>query len=207
MMNFMKEIFLQNAFSSLKMSAVILLLFTLTKLITKRYTAGFRYYSWLAVILIFLIPFARLGINYTIDLSPAVTSGIHNIQTYYEEKAPEYSVTEEYRGYERIEKPDSNEVEYVPVTKTATSKNKIDITEVLAVIWLVGVFEYFALHYGRYIYFIRGLKRLSNAITDEGIRDCLTYEREQLNIKKPLKIRYSNFPYVKWDSHLEKSIL
>lgn len=189
--SFLKEIFLQNAFSSLKVSAVIILLFILTIPITKRYTAGFRYYSWLAVMLIFIIPFAKLGINYTINISPSVTSGIHNMRTWYEEKAPEYSVTEEYVGYERAEQNTEEKPESVQVIKTTTEKKRVDVTAILSVAWLIGVFGYFTLHYGRYIYFRRGLKRLSNRINDERICGYLDFERERLGISKPLKIRYS----------------
>lgn len=190
-MEFIKEIFLYNAFSSLKLSAVVILLFALTKPITKQYTAGFRYYSWLAVMLIFLIPFARLGIDYTINISPSVTNGINNIRTLYEEKAPEYSVTEEYSGYEHAETHDSEKAEYIPVTKTTTEKKRVDITAIFAVVWLIGVFVYFILHYGRYVYFRHGLKRLSNIISDDCICGCMNCEREKMKILKPLKIRYS----------------
>lgn len=192
-MNFIKEIFLQNAFSSLKVSAVIILLFILTIPITKRYTAGFRYYSWLAVMIIFLIPFAGLGIDYTVNISPSVTSGIHNMRTWYEGKAPEYSITEEYVGYERAEQntESGEKPEMVQVIKTTTEKKRVDVTVILTVVWLIGVFGYFALHYGRYIYFRRGLKRLSNRINDERICGYLDFERERLGISKPLKIRYS----------------
>ena len=77
MTELIKEIFLQNIFSSIKVSVVIILLFALTKPVTKRFTAGFRYYSWLAVMIIYLIPFAGLGVNYQIDLTP-ITADIRN---------------------------------------------------------------------------------------------------------------------------------
>lgn len=43
MTDLIKEIFLQVAVSSLKVSIIVLLLLTLTKLIEARYSAGFRY--------------------------------------------------------------------------------------------------------------------------------------------------------------------
>lgn len=193
-MEFIKEIFLQNSFASLKAAIVIILLFLLTKPITKRYTAGFRYYSWLAVMIIFLIPFGRLGIDYTINISPSVTSGIHSMRNWYEENAPEYSVTEEYIGYERAEQNTASEEkpERVQVTKTTTEKKRVDTTAVVAVIWIIGALGYFALHYGRYVYFRHGLKRLSSTINDESVCECLTAERKRLKISKPLKIRVSH---------------
>ena len=62
------QIFLQVVISSLKVSIIIILLLLLTKLIEQRYSAGFRYYSWLAVIIIFLIPFNSFGLNYKVEL-------------------------------------------------------------------------------------------------------------------------------------------
>lgn len=62
MTEIIKQIFEQNVISSIKFSVVIILLLVLTKPIMKRYTTWFRYYSWLAVMLVFLIPFGKLGI-------------------------------------------------------------------------------------------------------------------------------------------------
>ena len=190
-MNFIKEIFLQNAFSSVKLSFVIILLFALTKPITRRYTAGFRYYSWLALMLIFLVPFSSLGISYTINLPQNITSKIHNIQTAYEEKAPEYLVTEEYTGYEYVENPESGKQEHVPVIKSAKMKKKVDVSAILALIWAGGVIWYFALHYGRYAYFRRGLRRLGRAVEDESIEGCMKEECANLGIKKAPKLKHS----------------
>lgn len=189
-MELLKEIFLQNAFSSFKLSAVVILLFALTKPITKRYTAGFRYYSWLAVMLVFLIPFGAMGISYTVNFSP-LTKAVNTqpLRTWYEENAPTYSVTEEYNGYKRVELPDSEEYEYVPVVKTATAKKQIDVKAILAVIWLIGVFGYFSLHIGRYIYFKRGLRRLYRDIDDDGIYAVLEQEKQRLGISKDIRLK------------------
>lgn len=132
-METVKQIFLQHAFSSLKLSAVIILLLAFTKPIAKRYTAGFRYYSWLAVMLIFLIPFGAMGISYTVNFSSLTNVvNVQSIREWYSENAPEQSITEEYIGSERIEgKTESadkkkSEVQYVPVTKTAVIKVPVD---------------------------------------------------------------------------------
>ena len=66
--DYIKQIFEQNVISSIKFSVVIILLLALTKPVMKRYTAGFRYYSWLAVMLIFPVPFGKLGISYKVPI-------------------------------------------------------------------------------------------------------------------------------------------
>ncbi len=197
MTELIKEIFLQNIFSSIKVSVVIILLFALTKPVTKRFTAGFRYYSWLAVMIIYLIPFAGLGVNYQIDLTP-ITADIRNemrdIRNWYEEKTPTYTVTEEYNGYELVETPYSDEAEYIPVVKTASAKKQIDVKAVLALVWLITALGYFSLHFGRYIGFRRGLRRLCRDIDDNRIYGILECEKQRLGIS--CNIRLKLFPLV-----------
>lgn len=189
-MELIKEIFLQNAFASVKAAAVIILLFALTKPITKRYTAGFRYYSWLAIMLIFLIPFGFMGISYDVNL-PAVSIGgeTHTIRDLYEDNAPEYTVTEEYNTLQRIEAEDGGKDEYVPIVKTSVVKKQLDVTAILAIIWIIGALAYFALHIGRYISFKHALRRLC-ADVDEG-RIYAVFEREKqwLGISKNIRLR------------------
>lgn len=197
MMELIKEIFLQNAFASLKAAVVIVFLFILTKPITKRYTAGFRYYSWLLVMIIFLIPFSKLGMDYQIDLTP-ITANVQNemrdIKKWYTENMPVYSVTEEYNSYKRVENPESEEAEYVPVVKVTTVKKQIDITMLLSVIWLFGAFLYFVIHFARYIGFKRGLRRLSRDIADDRIYAVLEQEKQRLGISKKVSLKL--FPAV-----------
>lgn len=188
MMELIKEIFLQNAFASLKSAVVILLLIILTKPITRIYTAGFRYYSWLAVMIVFLIPFSKFGMNYNVNIVPSVSNiQIQDFKNWYDENAPTYSLEEKYTSYERIE--NDNKTEYVPVVKTQTIKKQVDIQAILSVIWLIGAITYFMLHYGRYIYFKRSIKRLSVSVNDERILNILNEECAKLKIAKPIKIR------------------
>ena len=190
-MELIKEIFLQNAFASAKAAVVIILLFILTKPITKRYTAGFRYYSWLAVMLVFLIPFTAMGISYTVDFS-ALNNTVNTqaVREWYSENAPEYSITEEYVGRKRVESENEDEeAQYVPVTKTAEMKTPVDIAAILALLWLIGAIGYFAVHIGRYISFKRGLRRLYRDIDDERIYAVLEQEKQRLGISKNIRLK------------------
>lgn len=190
-MEIIKQIFLQNAFSSLKLSAVVILLFALTKPIVNRYTAGFRYYSWLMVMLVFLIPFSAMGLSYTVDLS-AVTNTVNTqtVREWYSENAPEHSFTEEYQGYTRVESENEDEeVQYVPVTKTAVMKMPVDIAAILAALWLLGTAIYFELHIVRYIQFRRGMKRLCDNIYDDRILSALNAEKQRLGISRGIALK------------------
>ena len=96
MMEIIKQIFEQNVISSVKFSVVIILLLVLTKPVMKRYTAGFRYYSWLAVMIIFMIPFGKLGISYKVPISPVITniqSETRDIRNWYEQNLPQQTDT------------------------------------------------------------------------------------------------------------------
>ena len=97
MIELIKEAFWQNAVSSFKAALVILFLFALTKPITKRYTAGFRYYSWFAVMVVFLIPFSELGLVYRVNIPSAVADiqrEMLSIETVSEENAESDSLSE-----------------------------------------------------------------------------------------------------------------
>lgn len=190
-MEILKRVFLQNTFTSLKAAAVIILLFALTKPIAKRYTAGFRYYSWLVIMLIFLIPFGAMGISYTVDF-PTVTDKVNTltVSEWYSKNVPDYSFEEEYQSYNRVESESGDgEAEYVPVTKTAVMKTPVDIAEILSIIWLLGAIIYFALHIGRYIEFKRGLKRLCCNIDDNRVYSELESEKQRLGISENIRIK------------------
>lgn len=131
MTEFLKQIFEQNIISSVKFSAVIILLLVLTKPVVKRYTAGFRYYSWLAVMLIFLIPFGKLGISYKVPISPVIMniqSETRDIRNWYEQKLPQQTVTKTVpvkpNNGEQAENPPSEKM-----TATVKYKTPIDVTD------------------------------------------------------------------------------
>lgn len=135
-----KEIFIQNLLASAKFSVIVILLLALTKPIMKRYTAGFRYYSWLAVILIFMIPFGGMGIK--IDTS-SVTAGVENeIRAAYYNLAPRRKENVEVTSkmsadYADISPPGSGEPIYTeekPVTATVTYAEPVDILLILSAV-------------------------------------------------------------------------
>lgn len=195
-METIKQIFMQHAFSSLKLSLVIILLFALTKPIVKRYMAGFRYYSWLAVMLVFSVPFMAMGMGYTMNLS-AVTDRLdmQTVREWYGKNAPEYSVTAEYVKPEPVQNQSGNAgdnggTRYIPVTKTTTMKIPVDIAAILSLLWIAGAIGCFTLHIARHIRFKRGMRRLCGDIDDERILSAMDTEKRKLGISKmiPLKL-------------------
>ncbi len=191
MIEIIKEIFMKNVFSSFKLSVVIFLLFILTKPITKRYTAGFRYYSWLVVMIVFLIPFESMGVKYEININHTINdigNKIFGVSERYDKNVSSYTANEEFI-YHNSESNDKNgEFEISEIKNTV---KKIDVVMVLAIIWLFGVFIYFILHFKRYVYYKRAIKRVSVKLDDMSIYNILEEEKEKLNISKNLQIRVS----------------
>ena len=189
MIDLCKGILINHGVSSLKLSVVIILLLLLTKPIMNRYTAGFRYYSWLAVIIIFLIPFQSLGLNYKIDVTPEmiqINDETQNIREWYQTYIPKYSVAEEVTTYETAE---SGEVK--ATTKSVTVHRPINLFGILTFVWIFGCLTYFALHFKRYVYYKRTIKRFSIRLCDEKSMRVLEYEKNRLKIKKDLPLKKS----------------
>lgn len=185
-MELIKEIFVQIVFSSLKLSVIVGLLFILTKPITKRYTAGFRYYSWLAVIIVFLIPFGSIGVRYKINITPTIMdirNKTHSIKEWYDKNVPAYSVNEEYIQYSSEEKTE--------ISKTSNVTKKVDMVLILAVIWILGVFIYFTVHLKRYIYYKKTIQRISSKLDDVNFYSILEEEKNKLKISDKLCVRIS----------------
>lgn len=195
MTEIIKQIFLQHVSSSLKLSVIIVLLFVLTKPIMKRYTAGFRYYSWLAVMIIFLIPFGSLGVSYKIDM-PSTVIHIQNdtreLRGWYEQNMPKHTVTEAVP----IEKENgSNETEKrldeEKTTNTVSYEKPFDIVLIFSLVWLLGTIWFFSLHIKRYLWFKKAVKRISSPLDDLNIANILSEEKQKLKITSDLPVRIS----------------
>ncbi len=182
MIDLCKNILINHGVSSLKLSVIIILLLLLTKPIMNRYTAGFRYYSWLAVMIIFLIPFQSLGLNYKVDITPEIVkikNETQNIREWYYSHILEYSVTEEVTTRETKK---SGEV--ILNTEKVTVYKPIDLFVILTFVWILGCLIYFVLHFKRYVYYKCTIKRFSVRICDDESTRVLEYEKNRLKIKK-----------------------
>jgi len=191
----LKQAFLTNSASSLKFSVIIVMLLVLTKPVMKRYTAGFRYYSWLVVMIIFLIPFGSLGVSYKIDVTPTVVS-IQNetgeLRKWYEQNVPKMTVTKTVA----VENPDKAEqAETDPVGENATStvayRKPIDFVLIISLIWALGAIMFFALHMGRYFSFRKAVKRLSSPSGDANTEGILSEEKRFFGITSDIPVRVS----------------
>lgn len=194
MTEIIKQIFEQNVISSVKFSVVIILLLVLTKPVMKRYTAGFRYYSWLAVMIIFMIPFGKLGISYKVPISPVITniqSETRDIRNWYEQNLPQQTVTKTVpvkpNYSEQAENQPSEET-----TATVKYKTPIDVKLIFSIIWLIGAVLFLVLHIKRYFSFKKAVKRVSSPLKNENTADILKSEKQKLKITSDIPVRVSS---------------
>ncbi len=195
MINVTTKIFLQVAISSLKVSIIVILLFVLTKLIEERYSAGFRYYSWLAVIIIFLIPFNSFGLNYEFEL-PRSASRIQRETQEMFSQISQHAPVNKY-GEEHSE-TGKNELSSGCKTSTYVEEDAIEQSKSLGIvfsislIWALSAFLYFIIHIKRYRFFKKAVRRFTLPLTDSRIKKILDEEKKYLKISKKIPVRISS---------------
>ena len=195
MIELIKEAFWQNAVSSFKATLVILFLFVLTKPITKRYTAGFRYYSWFAVMVVFLIPFSELVLVYRINIPSAVADiqmEMLSIETATGENAESNSLSETGANDGQNETYTGTSVSQSPLETHRPAERHIDTAALLPVLWLFGSALYFSLNFFKYVRFRRLLARLSSPVKDGEVLQILTEECAKLKISAPPAVKISH---------------
>ncbi len=187
MTDFLKQLFIQTAVSSAKMSVIVILLLCLTIPVTKRYRAGWRYYSWLAVMLVFMIPFSMLGISFKAE-NRALTQNAVKTGEWIRAHTPMYEVTEENPFYWET---DDGEPASPASEPTATYRRQIDITLILSIVWLIAAVIFFAEHIRRYIVFLSAVKRRSEPVEDGEILSALSEEKRRMGINAEIPARVS----------------
>ena len=189
------QIFLQVVISSLKVSIIIILLLLLTKLIEERYSAGFRYYSWLAVIIIFLIPFNSFGLNYKVELPRPALHIQREAQEMFNQISQNMPI---YEFEEEISETGNNELasghkNNKRVEENATEHTKsLNVMFLITLIWALGVILYFVIHIKRYSFFKKAVKRFSLPLSDTRIKKILEEEQKRLKISKKIPVRISH---------------
>lgn len=195
MIELIKEAFWQNAVSSVKAALVILFLFALTKPITKRYTAGFRYYSWFAVMVVFLIPFSELVLVYRINIPSAVADiqmEMLSIETATGENAESNSLSETGANDGQNETYTGTSASQSPPETHRPAERHIDTAALLPALWLFGSALYFSLNFFKYVRFRHLLARLSSPVKDGEVLQILTEECAKLKISALPAVKISH---------------
>ncbi len=173
MIELIKECFWQAVISSFKAALVVGILFLLTKPIENRYRAGFRYYSWLAVMLIFLLPIQSIGIRHEIEIPR------------YQTEATE--ITEQHTPLEMTDMVIEESHETVGLPQRA----KPDIVFLVALVWMVGAALYVSIHIKRYYDFKKMVIRTARPLTEARVKAILGEEQTRLGVRKRPIVRIS----------------
>lgn len=159
---------LKNVFAiSLSMSAVILLLLIISPLLSKRYSAKWRYFVWLIIAI-------RLIIPVRIELPKApVNISVPNQTVYYRQEGVPIMVADDSYTYKVSDSPVSTD--YTPV---------IAFQELLTVVWGIGAVVFFLYHIINYIIFKIKIKPYCKKVNIEVLDDVL--EDMKLKVKPQL---------------------
>ncbi|MFE4709555.1 M56 family metallopeptidase [Paenibacillus sp. NPDC056722] len=150
--------------SSLTLSAIALVYITLTPSLSRRYSAKWRYYIWLVIIIGLLIPFRpHFALTPQIQLNPI-------------ELMPDL-ISEAGRS---LLGAASNEI------LTINS----NIWNVIAVLWFTGVCVVIAFHVLRHYRWMKMIARWSNDVEDQQIMETMQFLQGELGIRKRINIKH-----------------
>jgi beta-lactamase regulating signal transducer with metallopeptidase domain len=164
------------------MSAIALLLLVCTPLLAKRYSAKGQYYTWLIVIIGFIIPFrprwdnALINVEIPMNVPLSVQSGVH---------ADVQSVGA---------LPISNNA-LTPLVNTTISVNEptVSLWQIGFFVWLIGLTAFLAYHCIKHYRFVNISKRWSVNITDGDILSLLQTIKSDMGIKRSIPVYLCEF--------------
>jgi beta-lactamase regulating signal transducer with metallopeptidase domain len=173
---------------SIAMSVLILLFIAITPLLSKRYTAKWRYYTWLVIVIGLIIPF-RPHLD-----TALIRIDIHSIPSYTQHRILDNSKT---IGDNPIPTDTqwmlSDNVGTVADDNIQTGRVRQGLSVVpwyqwVGSLWAAGVAVFIAYHSIRHIRFLKMIKRWCEEVTDPqtmGILQCL---QSNFEISKPVKL-------------------
>ena len=148
------SIFIFTLFTiSLAMSAVIVLLLFLNKVLANKIPAVFRYYTWLIVLLGLLIPFR-----------PSIAIPFEPVQVPISPEA--LNISEEHIENGVTQMSERESAPSISVVQSA-EKQPVSYTNVLFGIWIIGALVILVFHLRVYAKFIVSVRRWGVDITDE----------------------------------------
>lgn len=180
----MKDFLMLFLKCSVSMSAVSVAYLLLTPLISKRYSAKWRYAVWIVISVCWLIPFR-----------PQITVPVTSV-----ENIPEVLIAEEkpvppiqmdasesftFAGY------GEEDAEGISVN---TTPGQLPVWHIAMVIWLVGALAFIAYYGGKHYKFTDIVRRWGEPVTDTAVNDLLVSLKAELKIKR--NVRLKQCPYI-----------
>ena len=151
---------------SVSVSAVILLVFVLTPLLKKRFTAKWRYWIWFVLAVRLLIP-----VNFHMP-QPAVRIPVSQKTVAVQNVAPSASVQKATTPAPTKSAPQ------------ASSRQPFTVSRLLAVVWIAGAAVFLLSRFSAYFAFLRGVRRWSRPVREPEMRETLQSQKAELGIRR-----------------------
>lgn len=152
---------------SVTMSALALFYMAVTLLLTKRYSAASRYYTWIIVVIGFIIPFRPQFNNAIVKVDIPSNAVVSNIQI-----GSGTSVTAPFEN------------------ALSSALPTISLWQIAAVVWFVGMVIFFGYHVIKHYRFLKLAARWSERITDEQILTLMQSLKSQMDLSKNIGLQF-----------------
>jgi beta-lactamase regulating signal transducer with metallopeptidase domain len=153
---------------SVSASAVVLLVFFLTPLLKKRFTAKWRYWIWLVLAVRLLIPANFHMPQPAVQIQmPLKTIAMQNVPA-----VPSVTKT----------------VSPTPAQQTSrgSDRQSFTVSQLLAVIWISGAAIFLLSRFSAYFVFLRAIRRWSSPVEDAETLEVMQSEKLELGIRRNL---------------------
>lgn len=160
---------------SASVSAVVLIVFLLTPLLEKRFSAKWRYWIWLVLAVRLLIP-----VNF------------HMPQPVVQISMPQRAI-----AVQTAVQPQAGQNAAIPATRTPQTpmQTPFTVAGLLSVVWLAGVAVFLLFRFSGYFAFLRMVRRWSRPVREPEIRELLQSQEKELGIRRgPVFLRCKRIP-------------
>ncbi|MGB8453198.1 MAG: M56 family metallopeptidase [Anaerocolumna sp.] len=156
--------------ASLTMSMIAIIYMLITPMLSKRYTAKWRYYSWLIIIIGLIIPFRPQFESSFIQVEVPMTYSVRpQLMTPSEEviNAQTSSISNHF----------------------VRDQNKINSYQIITAIWIIGVIIMLLYHVYKHIRFLMMIKRWHEEIVDSQAIDLFHQLKNELGISSKIELQ------------------
>lgn len=162
----MQSIMVGLIFKSVIMTIIGLLYIAVTPFLLKRYSAKWLYYSWLTILVGFMLPF---------------TFKIPTTIFHLSEPAPLPSM--------ELVPVTSSEVTLI--SSSVETMSSLSIWQVLITLWIVGIITFLAIHLVRHYRFMQTVNRWGQTIVEPHTLQLLEQVKQELTITKEINLKQS----------------
>jgi len=163
---------------SATMSILALLYMVLTPFLTMRYSEKGRYYTWLVIVIGFIIPFRPnwASAAFTVDI-PVTSSGDYFVRTVTQTWSDNIATLPTFMA----------DVSTAPIVATFN----ITLWHSIGLAWLIGMVAFVVYQISRHYRFVKTARRWWEAITDERALSILHELKMEMGIKRQVSLFFS----------------